>query len=208
MPLINCKVALKFKLMNHSVLSAAGAGNDDTNSNNIIFTINNTKLCVSVVTLSAKDNQKLSKLLSKGFERSIYWNEYKTKSENKDMTNEYKIKSNFVGVDRLFVLVYSNVDDSAEKYKARRYYIPKGAIKNYYFIITRKNFYDQPIDSDINQYKEIRKLATGHGEDDTTGYLLDYDYIKNHCRIIAVNLNRQKELAADPKAIQQIEFVG
>ena len=35
------------------------------------------------VSLSAKDNQKLSKLLSKGFERSVYLNEYKTKSENK-----------------------------------------------------------------------------------------------------------------------------
>ena len=38
--------------------------------------------------------------------------------------------------------------------------------------------------------------------------MLDYDYIKNHYRIIAVDLNRQKELDADPKAIQQIEFVG
>ena len=36
-----------------------------------------TKLYVTVVTLSSKDNQKLSKLLSKGFEISVYWNEYK-----------------------------------------------------------------------------------------------------------------------------------
>ena len=39
------------------------------------------KLHVPVVTLSAKDNQKLSKMLSKVCERSIYWNERKTKSE-------------------------------------------------------------------------------------------------------------------------------
>ena len=38
--------------------------------------------------------------------------------------------------------------------------------------------------------------------------MLDYDYIKNHYRLIAVNLSRQKELDADPKAIQQTEFVG
>ena len=38
--------------------------------------------------------------------------------------------------------------------------------------------------------------------------MLDYDYIKNHYRLIAVDLSRQKELDADPKAIQQIEFVG
>ena len=45
-------------------------------------------------------------------------------------------------------------------------------------------------------------------EDCTTGCLLDYGYIKSHHRLIAVDLNKQKELDADPKAIQQIEFVG
>ena len=43
---------------------------------NIIFTIKDTKLYVPVVTLSVKDTQKLLKLLSKGFERSVYWNEF------------------------------------------------------------------------------------------------------------------------------------
>ena len=41
-----------------------------------------------------------------------------------------------------------------------------------------------------------------------TGCYLDYEYIKNHYRLIAVDLIRQKELDADPKAIQQIEFTG
>ena len=68
--------------------------------------------------------------------------------------------------------------------------------------------YDQAIHSDIKQYKEIRKLTTGQGEDYTTGCLPGYDYIKNHCKLIAVDLSRQKELDADPKVIQQIEFVG
>ena len=48
--------------------------NDNANANsNIIFTIKDTQLYVPVVTLSAKDNQKLSKLLSEEFERSVYW---------------------------------------------------------------------------------------------------------------------------------------
>ena len=53
-----------------------------------------------------KDNQKLSKLLSKGFERSVYWNEYETKSENKNTTKEYRyfLESNFVGCHRYFFL--------------------------------------------------------------------------------------------------------
>ena len=60
----------------------------------------------------------------------------------------------------------------------------------------------------MKQYEEIRKLATEEGEDYTTGCLLDYDYIKTHYRSIVADLSRQKELDADPKAIQQIEFVG
>ena len=72
MPLINYKVELKLKLTKHCVLSANGNEND--NDNNIIFTIRGTELYVPVVTLSAKNNQKLSKLLSKGFERAVYWN--------------------------------------------------------------------------------------------------------------------------------------
>ena len=54
----------------------------------IIFSLSKAqKLYVLVVTLSARDNQKLSNLLSKGFERSVYWNEYKTKNENKNTTD-------------------------------------------------------------------------------------------------------------------------
>ena len=54
---------------------------------------------------------------------------------------------------------------------------------------------------------EIRKLTTGQYEDHTAGCLLDYHYIKNDYRLIAVDLIRQKELDADPKVIHQIEFV-
>ena len=52
----------------------------------------------------------------------------------------------------------------------------------------------------------MRKLTTIQSENYTTGDLLDYDYIKNHYKIIAIDMSRQKELDADPKAIKQIEF--
>ena len=85
------QVELKLKWIKYCVLSAGGADNiNNINSNSIIFTIEDTKLYVPVVTLSARDNKKLSKLLNKGFERSVYWNEYKTKSENKNTTNKYR----------------------------------------------------------------------------------------------------------------------
>ena len=60
-------------------MPAAGGNNTDANSSNFTFTIKDTKPYISVVTLSAKNNQKLSKFLSKGFERLLYWNKYKTK---------------------------------------------------------------------------------------------------------------------------------
>ena len=51
-----------------------------------------TKLHIPIVTLSARHNQKLSKLLCKGFERSVYWNKYETKSDDKNTTNEFTKK--------------------------------------------------------------------------------------------------------------------
>ena len=56
----------------------------------IIFTIKETKLYVPIVTLSGKDKQEVSELLSKRFERSVYWNQFKIKSKNKNMTKEYR----------------------------------------------------------------------------------------------------------------------
>ena len=66
-PLINFKTELKPQLTKYFVLAGAGADNANVNSNNIVFTSKDKKLYVPVVTLSAKDNQKLSKLLSKEF---------------------------------------------------------------------------------------------------------------------------------------------
>ena len=74
MSLINCKFELELRWTKHCVLSVLGNENDNVNadSNNVIFPIKDTKLYAPVVTLSTKDNQKLSKLLSKGSEKSVY----------------------------------------------------------------------------------------------------------------------------------------
>ena len=73
MSLINCKVELKLKWTKHCVLAATDNDNINDNPNSFIFTMKDTKLHVPTVTLSANDNQKLSKVLSKRFERSVYW---------------------------------------------------------------------------------------------------------------------------------------
>ena len=59
MPLINCKVELKLNQTKSCVIAAAGSNNNDANSDNIIFTIKDTKLYVPLVTLSARANQNL-----------------------------------------------------------------------------------------------------------------------------------------------------
>ena len=61
--------------------------------------------------------------------------------------------------------LYWFIQNTSKRYEARRYFLPKGVIKYYNVIIIGKNFYDQPIDSDIKRYEEIRKLITGQGED-------------------------------------------
>ena len=68
------------------------------------------------------------------------------------------------------------------------------------------NFFNQPVKSDFITYENIWKIATGQGDDHTTGCLLEYPYFKNYYKIIAIDLSTQQALDADPKAIQQIYF--
>ena len=89
-----------------------------------------------------------------------------------------------------------------------RYFIPTEKIKDYNVTIDGRNFLDQPFKYDIKSYENIRKIVTGQGDDYTTGCLLDYNYFKNHYKMIAIDLSKQQELDADLKAIQQINFTG
>ena len=75
-------------------------------------------------------------------------------------------------------------------------------------MIDGQNFVDQPIRNYLITYDNIRKIATGQGDDYTTGCLLDYNYFKIFYKMIAIGLNYQKALVVDPKTIQQINFTG
>ena len=55
---------------------------------------------------------------------------------------------------------------------------------------------------------KIRKTATGEGDEYTTGCLLDYSYFKENYKMIAIDLSKQQEFDADPRAIQPINFTG
>ena len=76
MPLINCKIKLNLTWKKECVLS--------TDAGDAVFIINDTKMYVPVATLSKEDNKDFIEQQNKGFQRSIYWNEYKTKEINEN----------------------------------------------------------------------------------------------------------------------------
>ena len=177
------------------------------------FTITDAKRYIPIVTLSTEDNEKLSKLLSEGFKRPVYWNKYKiipNKTYHENDNIRELLDSSYQGVKRLFVLAYDNAAGnnqvSVDSYK--KYFLPRVKIENYNIEIDGRNFYDQPINDSIKQYDEVRKISTGQGDDYTTGCLLDFVYFEKSYRLIAVDLSKQKALDAESIAIQQIIFTG
>ena len=185
---------------------------------NTTFKKTDGKLYAPIVTLSAEDNAKLSKLLSKGFKRSIYWNKCKVidnivvsiNNVNEEKYIRERLDASYQGVKRLFVFTYDNTAGnnqvSIDFFKT--YFLPRVKIENYNIEIDGRNFYDQPINDSIKQYDEIRKISTGQGDDYTTGCLLDFAYLKKNYRLIAADLSKQKALDADSRAIQQIIFTS
>ena len=189
MPLINCEVNLILTWSSTCVITKSnGAGT---------FAITDTKLYVPVVTLSTEENTKFLQQLKSGFKKP----ELLAKNPNLN----HLIEPRFQGVNRLFVLAFQN-DDNRTTHNT--YYLPNVEIKDYNIMINGENFFDQPIKNNKVTYDNIRKIATGQGDDYTTGYLLDYSYFINTYKMIAVDLSKQQALDADPRAIQQINFTA
>ena len=148
--------------------------------NSAKFKIIDAKLHVPIVTLSTKDSVNLTKQLSDGFKRSVYWNSYQTipAQVREKGKNTYRLLSaSFQGVSRLFVFAYVIAVDTANNEVGtkdnEKYFLLRGEIKNYNVLIDGRNFYDQLIN-------EVRKVSTGKGDDYTTGCLLDYAYFKDN----------------------------
>ena len=104
----------------------------------------------------------------------------------------------FQEVNRLFVMAYNRANGQPIRNGQQKYYLPRIDLEKYNVIIDGRNLYDNPI--------ELKKVMIGKGEDYTTGSLLDFNYFDKHYKLVAVDLSKQKELDADPRAIQQIEF--
>ena len=141
------------------------------NASSTNFNITDAKLYVPVVTLSTEDSVKLTKQLSGGFKRPVYWNKYKV-IDNKvveitDANAEKHIRelldSSYQGVKRLFVLAYDNTagNNQVSVDSFKKYFLPRVKIENYNIEIDERNLYDQPINDSIKQYDKARKVSTG-----------------------------------------------
>ena len=103
-------------------------------------------------------------------------------------------------------MAYNRANGQPTRNGLRKYYLQRIDLKKYNVIIDGRNFYDNPIESDIEKYRELKKVMIGKGEDNTAGSLIDFNYFDKHYKLVAVDLSKQKELDADPRAIQQTEF--
>ena len=132
---INCKIKLNLTWKKDCVLS--------TSVGETVFIINDTKLYIPVVTLSKEDNKDFIEQQNKGFQRSIYWNEYKTKEINEDANaNVFKyinLDPSFQGVNRLFVMAYNRATGQPTRNGQQKYYLPRIDLEKY-VIIDGRNF--------------------------------------------------------------------
>ena len=195
MALINCEVHLILTWSSTCVIASVIVANQAAT-----FAITDTRLDVPVLTLSTQENTKFFQQLKSGFKTVINWNKYLSKPELlAQIPNlNHLVEPSFQGVNRLFVLVFENDNDRTSD---EQYYLPTVEIKDYNIMINGENFFDQPIKNKKVTYDNIRKIATGQGDDSTTGCLLDYPYFANTYKIIAVDLSKQQALDVDARAI-------
>ena len=114
----------------------------------------------------------------------------------------YSIDPTFTKVNRLFVLSFKNEDD---RNSFSKYYTPKIEIKDFNVLMTGKSFFDTPITNKEETYEKTIEMVRNN--DDTTSYLLDYEYFSEHYILVAIDWSKQVELEnSDLK--QQINFIG
>ena len=199
MLLINCEVNFILRWSSTCVsTNSTGAG---------MFKITDTRLYVTVVTLSTQDNSKLLQQLKSDFKRTISRNKYLSKPEllRQDPNLNHLVEPGFQGVNRLFVLTFE-IDTQRTSHSG--YYLPNVELKGYNIMINGENFFDQPVKKNKVIYENIRKIATGQEDDYTTDCSLDYLNFKNSYKIIAVDLSKQQALDADSRANHQINFTA
>ena len=154
------------------------------------FQITDTDLYVPVVTLSKENDIKLLEQLKSGFKKTIKWNKYRSQMviQPQNYNLKYLIDLTLTNVNRLFVLYFeiNILGDKRDSFS--RYYIPKVEIKDFNVLIDKKVFLDLPAKNEEGAYEKIIDMSSNN--DYTTGNLLDFAYVKENYRFIAVWVNK------------------
>ena len=139
-----------------------------------------------VVTLSTQDHAKLLQQVKYAFKRTINWNKYQSdpKTHAQKQYLNRLIDPSFQGVNRLFLLSFENENGRTSHLE---YYLPKLEIKDYNVMTDGKNI-DQQVKNDKITYENIQKIGTCQKDDYTAGCLLDYPYVKENYKMIAIDL--------------------
>ena len=113
----------------------------------------------------------------------------------------------------MFVLAYGqdNNDrqsgqDNNDRQSFSRFYLPNVMVKDYNVIIDKLAFFDLPIKTEEEAYEKIIDISINNKY--ATGNLLDYDYFKKYCKLIAIDLSKQQVLQENEDLIQQFNFIG
>ena len=151
MSLINCEINIILTWSTNCLIVSTNVANQ-----NATFAITDTKLYVSVVSLSTQNNSKLLQQLKSGFKRVINWNKYLSKAEllRRNPNLNHLVEPSFQGINRLFVLAFEN---DTQRTSVKGYYLPNLEIKDYNVVINGENFFDQPIKNNKVTYENTKK---------------------------------------------------
>ena len=197
-PLINCEVELILTWFKNCLLISKSTRDADHNvpidrkidvPENAIFQITDTKLYVSVVTLSKENDIKLLEQLKLGFKRTIKWNKYRSQITIQPQNNNlsYLIDPKITSVNRLFILSFERniIGDNRDSFSD--YYVPNVEIKDFKVLIDGKSFFDVAVKNEEKASEKIIKMSNNN--DYVTGNLLDFAYFKENYRLIAIDLS-------------------
>ena len=160
------------------------------NPANATSKITDTKLYISVVTLSTEDDNNFLAQLKSGFKRTIKWNKYRSEMTNQTKTNNlnYLIDPTFNKVNQLFVLSFENGE---HRTSFSKHYTPKVEIKDFNVLVDGNFFFDVPVKNKEEAYE--KNIEISKNNDYTAGNLLDYEYFSKHYELIAIDLIKQIE---------------
>ena len=190
-PLVNCEVELILTwsknciLADMTVRTAQGGNPAIVAPNGLEYQITDTKLYVSVVTLSKENDTKLLEQLKSGFKRTIKWNKYRSQMTVQSNNNNlnYLTDPTFTKVNRMFALSFQKIAAKNNATKDHRdifshYYVPNVEIKDFNFLNDGKSFFDLSVKNEEEAYEKI--MGMGNNNDYTTCILLDFAYFKEN----------------------------